>query len=250
MHYYQFNIADYRKDTVHLTPIEHYIYRSLIDWYFLDEAPIPKETQTVMRRLSLGSDWLESLNNVLQDFFTLDDCGWVHGRINDEIEHYHSKAETNRTNGRLGGRPTKQQVANENNPKITQSVNSANPSESESNPNQEPRTNNQEPITSKKSKDSVLATTDLEKKVVGYRKSIKKPLKTNAGVNGVIKNLNLTATAWDVSIDTVFDYMAEKEWQSINKDYTNPFANKQAPQQAGGSSIPQNIKILNPGALL
>ena len=103
---------------------------------------------------------------------------------------------------------------------------------------------------SKKSKDGILITTDLEKKVVDYRKSIKKPLKTNAGVNGVIKNLNLTATAWDVSIDTVFDYMAEKEWQSINKDYTNPFANKQAPQQAGGSSIPRNIKILNPGALL
>ena len=37
MHYYKFNIADYRKDTGHLSTIEHGIYRQLIDWYYLDE---------------------------------------------------------------------------------------------------------------------------------------------------------------------------------------------------------------------
>ncbi|MER2164727.1 MAG: DUF1376 domain-containing protein, partial [Psychrobacter alimentarius] len=35
MHYYSFNIADYKKDTAHLKPMEHYIYRSLIDLYYL-----------------------------------------------------------------------------------------------------------------------------------------------------------------------------------------------------------------------
>ena len=39
MHYYQFNIADYRKDTGFLTYEEHGIYRQLIDQYHLDEKP-------------------------------------------------------------------------------------------------------------------------------------------------------------------------------------------------------------------
>ena len=56
MHYYSFNIADYKKDTGHLTPIEHYIYRSLIDKYYLDETPIINETKSIMRRLQLKTD--------------------------------------------------------------------------------------------------------------------------------------------------------------------------------------------------
>ena len=88
MHYYKFNIGDYRKDTSHLTPMEHYIYRSLIDWYFLDERPIPKRTQTVMRRLSLGLEYDELLNNVLTDFFIETVEGWQHTRIEIDIQLY------------------------------------------------------------------------------------------------------------------------------------------------------------------
>ena len=51
MHYYQFNIADYRKDTAHLSLLEHGVYRQLLDWYYISEEPIPKETQVVFRRL-------------------------------------------------------------------------------------------------------------------------------------------------------------------------------------------------------
>ena len=76
MHYYKFNIADYRKDTGHLSTIEHGIYRQLIDWYYLDEQPIPAETQLVSRRLRLGSEELKFLENVLSDFFVLDKSGY------------------------------------------------------------------------------------------------------------------------------------------------------------------------------
>jgi len=142
VNYYSFHIGDYRRDTAHLTPIEHYIYRTLIDWYFLNETPIPKDTQVVMRRLSLGSDMAPNLENVLNDFFVLDENGWNHGRIDNEIREYRNKAEVNRVNGKLGGRPKK--------PKKTQTVNERlandNPTENESKPNQEPLTNNQQPI--------------------------------------------------------------------------------------------------------
>lgn len=145
MHYYQFNIADYRKDTGHLSIVEHYIYRQLIDWYFLDEQPIPKLTQSVMRRLSLGSENVDCLKNVLDDFFIKEDDGWHHARIDADLARYHSNAEKNRVNGKKGGRPKKQQLTGNKKPKKTQPVNLANPTVTQSKGNQEPITNNHKP---------------------------------------------------------------------------------------------------------
>jgi uncharacterized protein YdaU (DUF1376 family) len=135
MHYYKFNIADYRKDTGHLSTIEHGIYRQLIDWYYLDEQPIPEENQVVIRRLRLGSDEVKYLQNVLSDFFVLGKTGYTHKRIEVEIKDYSEQVEKNKNNGKLGGRPKKTQV-----------VISGLPDESQNNPNQEPLTINHKPI--------------------------------------------------------------------------------------------------------
>jgi uncharacterized protein YdaU (DUF1376 family) len=147
MHYYKFNIADYRKDTSHLTTIEHGIYRQLIDWYYLDENPIPMETQVVYRRLRLGSEEeFLSLKNVLSDFFKESKTGYVHKRIEVEIKDYHEQVEKNKNNGKLGGRPKK-----------TQSVISGLPSGSQNNPNHKPLTTNHKPIEEKKALGKRLA---------------------------------------------------------------------------------------------
>lgn len=137
MHYYQYNIADYRKDTQHLTPIEHYIYRELMDMYYLDEDPIAKKTDWVLRRLRLGSESVTELEYVLREFFTESDDGWVHGRIEREIYAYRAKVEQAKVNGSKGGRPPK--------PKKTGLVNSANPEKTGSKANHKPLTNNHKP---------------------------------------------------------------------------------------------------------
>lgn len=147
MHYYKFNIADYRKDTSHLSTIEHGIYRQLIDWYYLDEKPIPLETQVVSRRLRLGSEVeFSSLQNVLSDFFKEGKTGYIHKRIEVEIKDYHEQAEKNKNNGKLGGRPKK-----------TQSVISGLPDESQINPNHKPLTNNHKPIDKENKRGSRLS---------------------------------------------------------------------------------------------
>jgi len=139
MHYYKFNIADYRKDTGHLSTIEHGIYRQLIDWYYLDENPIPLETQVVSRRLRLASEIeVLSLQNVLSDFFKEGKSGYVHKRIELDINDYHEQAEKNQRNGKLGGRPKK-----------TQSVIDGFPDESQNNLNHKPLTTNHKPIEKK-----------------------------------------------------------------------------------------------------
>jgi len=176
MHYYKFNIADYRKDTGHLSTIEHGIYRQLIDWYYLDEQPIPEETQMVIRRLRLGSDEVMFLQNVLSDFFVLGKKGYEHKRIEVEIQDYQEQVEKNKNNGKLGGRPKK-----------TQSVISGLPDESQNNPNQEPLTINHKP--KRESATIVACPPDVSQQVwddwVTLRKSKKAPI-TKTVLDGAI----------------------------------------------------------------
>lgn len=113
MHYYQFNIADYRKDTTHLTPVQHHIYRWLIDQYYLDEKPIKNDMPYLLRRLNLDESYRFDLEEVLQEFFSEAQSEdwqnkvsyhterlnslpeypelvefWVHDRIEDDIKNY------------------------------------------------------------------------------------------------------------------------------------------------------------------
>ena len=143
MHYYQFNIADYRKDTAHLSLLEHGIYRQLLDTYYLDEKPI--ETKLVIRRLKIITDEEKTaLENVLSDFFQRSDCGnfYIHKRIDAEIEKYQARVETAKANGIKGGRPKKTQTK----PKKTKPVNSGLAKKTKGKANHKPITNNQEPI--------------------------------------------------------------------------------------------------------
>jgi uncharacterized protein YdaU (DUF1376 family) len=129
MNFYQFHIGDYIKQTVHLTPMEDICYRRLLDMYYETEQPIPTETDRVSRRLRLDTELVDS---VLKEFFTLTERGWENARCEGEINAYHVKADTARSNGKLGGRPKK-----------TKSVSDRNPAESGSKANHEPLTINQ-----------------------------------------------------------------------------------------------------------
>ena len=124
MHYYSQNIADYRKDTGHLSHLEHGIYRQLMDSYYLEEKPI--QAKNIARKMSVRAENEEqALKNVLEDFFSLSDCGefYTHKRIDAEIAKYKAKADQARVNGKKGGRPQK--------PTETQGVNSGLPTETQ-----------------------------------------------------------------------------------------------------------------------
>lgn len=133
MHYYQFNIGDYARDTGHLSVLEHGIYRLLLDWVYLNEKPITTE-QAI--RVSRGNP--TETHSVLSEFFSQESDGWVHKRAQAEVALYHAKSAINRQNGQKGGRPKPT-----NNPVGSQT-------DAKHNPNQEPVTNNQEPVTKSK----------------------------------------------------------------------------------------------------
>ena len=94
MHYYQFNIADYRKKTGHLSLVEHAIYRALIDTYYLTENPLTSDINALMRLHSVRTaDEKQALENVLSDFFELTDQGYIHEHCHQELDRLYQKSE-------------------------------------------------------------------------------------------------------------------------------------------------------------
>ena len=68
MHYYQFNIGDYRAATAHLSNDEDLAYRRLLDMYYDTENHISLDTQWVAKRLRLDC---KVVKVVLQDMIKL-----------------------------------------------------------------------------------------------------------------------------------------------------------------------------------
>ena len=102
MHYYTFHIGDYRKDTGHLTLMEHAIYRALIDSCFETEQPLTLDHAKLMRSHSVRSDIeKQSFDNVLADFFVKTDDGYRNLRVEQELERIYKKSEKARESARI-----------------------------------------------------------------------------------------------------------------------------------------------------
>ena len=143
MHYFQFNIGDYIKNTIHLSLMEDLAYRRLLDHYYDSEKPIPTDIPMVSRKMRLDADIIQT---VLSEFFELTPEGYRNHRADLEIASYHEYMAKQKANGSKGGRPKKTQ------PKPT-----ANPSKTQNNPKQEPLTTNHKPIDKKAQRGSRLA---------------------------------------------------------------------------------------------
>jgi uncharacterized protein YdaU (DUF1376 family) len=94
MHYYQFNIADYRKDTGHLSLLEHGIYRSLLDSYYLNESPLCEDDANLMRTHCVRTEEEQkAFKNIINDYFILTKKGYTHKKCSEQIKKYNEKSE-------------------------------------------------------------------------------------------------------------------------------------------------------------
>lgn len=90
MHYYQFHIAEYQSHTKHLTPMQDVCYRRLLDWQYLHEKPIPSDAKHIARLVMLN-ECLTDVEQVLSEFFTETNDGWINARAFTEIALYAEK---------------------------------------------------------------------------------------------------------------------------------------------------------------
>jgi uncharacterized protein YdaU (DUF1376 family) len=202
MHYYQFNIADYRKDTVHLTPMEHYIYRTLIDWYYLDELPIPNDLPLIIRRLSVAEGYIQQLQNVLNDFFILQEA-WYHQRIEDEITAYKAQIE----HASKAGKASAEARAKKNKTNVQQLLNTRST-------DVQP-TNNHKPITTNHkihTPDGVALT--LWSDFLILRRAKKLPI-TNTALDGIKREADKAG----ITLNEAITICCERGWGGFKADW-------------------------------
>jgi uncharacterized protein YdaU (DUF1376 family) len=84
MHYYQFNIGDYKSHTEHLSELEDLAYRRMLDWYYLHETPLPGDVDQIARLIRMRSH-TDCIAVVLQEYFQETPEGWKNHRADLEI---------------------------------------------------------------------------------------------------------------------------------------------------------------------
>jgi len=92
VHYYQFNIGDYASHTRHLDLLEDLAYRRILDLYYLHERPLNGDATFVAKQIGMRNE-AAIVRDVLNEFFEKTEEGYVNGRADKEIAHYHSKIE-------------------------------------------------------------------------------------------------------------------------------------------------------------
>ena len=136
MHYYQFNIGDYKSHTEHLTPIEDIAFRRMLDYCYLHESPLPKSVEEIAKKIRMR-EHCTCIADVLQEFFVLHEDGYKCKRVEKEIKNYKSLSSKRK-------KAANKRWAN-NGKGLTEDA-SALQMDCTSNTKQEPRTINQEPL--------------------------------------------------------------------------------------------------------
>lgn len=98
MHHFPFHIGDYAAATKHLSWDEDLAYRRLLDWYYVNERPLPVDLVRVCRLVIADTDERKAaVTAVLYEFFEETPQGWRHVRCDEEIERMREKQDVAQT---------------------------------------------------------------------------------------------------------------------------------------------------------
>jgi uncharacterized protein YdaU (DUF1376 family) len=104
VNYYPRYPAHYIAKTLHLSMEQDGAYSRLLDWYFVNERPIPSGQKYSISRAQNASE-KRSTDAVLSEFFCEENGAFQHDRANHEIALAAPKIAAARANGKRGGRP-------------------------------------------------------------------------------------------------------------------------------------------------
>ena len=243
MNYYQHHIGDFMRDTAHLSPVEECFYRRALDWYYVNEKPLPLELNQVHRYLRANTKTdKQAVSTVLSDFFKKTASGFVHSRCEIELEKFRCKKDASKENGKLGGRPKKNNDLQ--NLGVSDGLELGLNLKTQNNLNQEPRTNNQEPVTNIYSGAEESAQNPKPKRITKKQKAINALVKMGVGekfaeaviekrkgsefTELAIEEINLQADAVNLNFVQAIEFAAKQGWGSFRADwYQNRIAKQQ-----------------------
>lgn len=90
MNYYEHHLGDYDGATAHLSWLEDCAYRRLLSLYYRTESPIPADIKQACRLVrAVSKPEREAVEQVLREFFDLQDDGWHNTRCDADIATFH-----------------------------------------------------------------------------------------------------------------------------------------------------------------
>lgn len=104
MNYYKRHLGDYARKAGHLSMLEHGAYTLILDAYY-DREQAPTKVEAIRWARARNPEETQTVSTILQEFFFERDGRYYQQRVEDELAAAKSKAEHNRTIGKLGGRP-------------------------------------------------------------------------------------------------------------------------------------------------
>ena len=203
MHFYSFNVGNYRRETNHLSLLEHGIYRSLIDTYYLYEKPLCGDINTLMRLHCVRTDEeIAAFKNVISDFFTLIDGAYHHSDCDDLIAEYKAKSEKASQSAKKRWQKDANGMRTQSDSKATGML-----------------TNNHKPITNNQSKTKALARPDGVSEQVwsdylAHRKQLKANL-TQTALTAISKQAVLAG--W--SLEETLSECILRGWRGFKADW-------------------------------
>lgn len=151
MHYYQFNIGDYKSHTDHLDLLEDLAFRRMMDWCYLHEEPLPLDINEIAKKILMRTH-TESIAYVLEEFFIKTDSGYINSRIKKEVDAFKAKSDKARKSAEA--RWNKKQPQSEGNANALQPQSEGNAKQETLNTKQETLNKNQLSNTSAKANPS------------------------------------------------------------------------------------------------
>jgi uncharacterized protein YdaU (DUF1376 family) len=221
MHYYNNNIADFRKDTTHLTLLEQGVYRRLMDQYYLDEKPLPLDHAQLMRSHCVRTaNEKQALENVLQDFFTRTENGYIHKRCDVEIEAFHAKSNSASESAKARWERVRAE-------KEAESMRT----HSDGNANQEPITNNHKPKKIKSIAPLGELFPGVSDQVLQDFSAVRKKLRaeiTKTAADGIARE----AAKAGIPLEDALRMCCERGWRGFKADWATNQQARASPQPA------------------
>ena len=238
MHYYKRNIGDYAKKAGRLSMLEHGAYTLLMDAIY-DRETFPTLEEALDWAWARDEAEVAAVKFVLSKFFELREDGrYVQNRIQEELDSYKYKAETN---ARIA-KEREEKRKSKNEPSRT--VHEACEEIHEASPNHKPLTNNQEPLTNINITADESAKNPKPKRITKKQKAINALIEMGVGekyaqaviekrkgsefTELAIEEIKLQAEAVNLNFVQAIEFAAKQEWGSFRADW---YQNRMAKQQ-------------------
>lgn len=102
--WYPFFVAEYRRDTYHLSPMEHHAYRTLIDEYmFVLRGPLPNDDAALAKIIGIPATEWDLVKERVRPFFKPKNDRLIHKRCEQELNRQKALSARYRERAKKGG---------------------------------------------------------------------------------------------------------------------------------------------------